>query len=276
GVGQVYVGFNKVDMGADGSFASTVTLADGLNTITVTAYDSAGNKSTLTIKVTFNRPDITPPVLSITSPANGTTTTSSQVTLRGTVTDAGSGLDYLEVNGTRVAVSSGSFTTTITLTPGSNTVTVSAWDKAGNKTEKTLTLTYQQGTVLVLTIGSTIATKNGGTVYLDTAPVITNGRTLVPLRFIAEAFGIDPIWNSSLKTIKLALSGGRLLTMQIGKGTCFVEWVGTTRTDAISLDAPPVIMNGRTLVPIRFISEQLGAVVVWDSITRRVTITWKG
>jgi hypothetical protein len=180
------------------------------------------------------------------------------------------------VNGTQVGVLSGSFTTSITLTPGANTVIVSAWDKAGNKTEKTLTLTYQQGTVLVLTIGSTIATKNGATVYLDTAPVITNGRTLVPLRFIAEAFGIDPLWDGTLRTIKLTLSGGRLLTMQIGKGTCFVEWIGTTRTDAISLDAPPVIMNGRTLVPIRFISEQLGAEVVWDGITRTVTITWKG
>ncbi|MCX6063853.1 MAG: copper amine oxidase N-terminal domain-containing protein [Caldiserica bacterium] len=55
-----------------------------------------------------------------------------------------------------------------------------------------------------------------------------------------------------------------------------MEWIGTTRTDAISLDAPPSIVSGRTLVPLRFISEQLGAGVVWDGITRTVTITWKG
>ncbi|MCX6063923.1 MAG: stalk domain-containing protein, partial [Caldiserica bacterium] len=222
--------------------------------------------------------DTNPPVVTVTSPSNGATTILSQVNVQGTVTDSGSGTEDLSINGNPVSVSSaGVFSFSVTLLSGMNTITILAWDKAGNKTEKTLTLTYQERTVLVLTIGSTIATKNGATVYLDTAPVITNGRTLVPLRFIAEAFGIDPIWDGTLKTIKLALAGGSELTLQVGRAFGYIQYPGTSRQpERITFDVAPSIVSGRTLVPIRFISEQLGAEVAWDAITRTVTITWKG
>ena len=267
--------YYHINSGGGLLYSGPVQIPDGTVMLSYYGRDAQGNQeqtNALTLKV-----DTTPPTLTITSPSDGTTTTSPQATLRGTATDAGSGLDYITVNGTRVSVSYDAFYTTLTLTPGPNTVFVSAWDKAGNKTEKTLTLTYQQGTVLVLTIGSTVATRNGGTVSLDTAPIISAGRTLVPLRFIAEAFGIEPIWDGTRKIIKLALSGGRMLWMQIGnKANCYVEWVGTSRIDPISLDSPPIITNGRTLVPIRFIAEQLGAQVDYDSTSRTVTITWNG
>ncbi len=58
-----------------------------------------------------------------------------------------------------------------------------------------------------------------------------------------------------------------LVNMQIGNKTAYVDGV------PVSLDVPPQIINGRTLVPIRFVSENLGAEVGWDSNTKTVTIT---
>jgi iron complex transport system substrate-binding protein len=54
--------------------------------------------------------------------------------------------------------------------------------------------------LMIMTIGSSRATMNGKTVTLDVAPAIVAGRTFVPLRFVAEAFGADVAWNAATRT----------------------------------------------------------------------------
>ena len=80
------------------------------------------------------------------------------------------------------------------------------WDGA----TQTVTAT-RDDTVVVLTIGSTSPTVNGRVVTIDQAGVVIDGRTLVPLRFVGEAFGIDVEWNSAASTIIIGDGSGVVL-----------------------------------------------------------------
>ncbi len=96
-------------------------------------------------------PDDAPPSLTINSPEDGAEVTEDTVTVSGTVTDKESGVASLTINGNPVDVSKdGSFSYTVTLTEGTNTITIVATDKAGNKTTKTITVTYKPKTVITL------------------------------------------------------------------------------------------------------------------------------
>jgi RHS repeat-associated protein len=85
--------------------------------------------------------DNDPPTISITSPANGATVTSSSITVTGTVADALSGVASVTCNGAAATVQNGSFTCPIILTPGLNTITVRATDVAGNTASATESVT---------------------------------------------------------------------------------------------------------------------------------------
>jgi len=121
--------------------------------------------------------------------------------------------------------------------------------------------------VVVLKIGSGIATVGGRAVTLDAPAEIATGRTFVPLRFIAEAFGAQIEWNPVSRGIIAELDGHRV-------GLQIANQSGVVNGAMMRLDAPPYIRNGRTMVPLRFISEAFGADVQWDPVTRTVTITY--
>lgn len=106
---------------------------------------------------------------------------------------------------------------------------------------------------------------DGQPLSLEVAPQVVNGRTLVPLRAIFEALGAEVQWNSNEQSI-IAIQGNTVLNLTIGRNTAFKN--GTP----VQLDASPQIVNGRTLVPLRFVSENLGAQVEWDGTTRQVSI----
>ena len=88
-------------------------------------------------------------------------------------------------------------------------------------------------------------------------PVIKEGRTLVPLRFIAEGFGADVAWDDATRTVSIT-QGEKVITMPIDSTTYKVG------EREFSLDVPAQIMNGRTMVPVRVVSETLGKQVFWD------------
>jgi len=120
--------------------------------------------------------------------------------------------------------------------------------------------------VIQMTIGSTKAYVNSKEVILDQPPVIENSRTLVPFRFIGEALGAKIGWDPVKKTVSYVL-GNMNIVLTIGSTTAFVNSVAT------KLDVAPKILSGRTVVPVRFISETIGAKVDWNSSTKMVTIT---
>jgi hypothetical protein len=106
---------------------------------------------------------------------------------------------------------------------------------------------------------------NGSPLQLDVAPMIVNGRTLVPLRAIFNALGATVQWNPADQSIA-ATKGSTTINLQIGSTTALYN--GTQ----ITLDAAPQIVGGRTLVPVRFIGEALEAQVSWDAANYQVNI----
>jgi len=110
-------------------------------------------------------------------------------------------------------------------------------------------------------------------IYLDTGPLSfdvqpanINGRLLVPMRVIFEALGaIVDRWDGLTQTV-YAHKGGITIVLQVGNATALVNGRPFT------LDAPPANIRGRILVPLRFVSEALGAAVSWDGPNWRVLI----
>jgi hypothetical protein len=100
----------------------------------------------------------------------------------------------------------------------------------------------------------------------DVDPVIIEDRTLVPLRFVAEAFGLQPEWHSATRTAMLT-AGDFEIRITIGETTAYVDG------NPLVLDVPATIISERTMVPLRFISEAFGANVEWDSENRNAIIT---
>lgn len=111
---------------------------------------------------------------------------------------------------------------------------------------------------ILLQIGSTAVIVDDQAIINDVAPVIRNDRTLVPIRVITEALGGQVAWNEAAKEVTLTVNG-KEIKMTIGKA---LEKYGVA----------PVIIGGRTFVPVRFVADELGAVTTWDDATKTVTI----
>ncbi|MEW9667857.1 stalk domain-containing protein [Ammoniphilus sp. 3BR4] len=107
---------------------------------------------------------------------------------------------------------------------------------------------------------------DGLKVDFDVDPVIQNGRTLVPFRAIAEALGVDVSWDASSQTVK-AVHQEKSIALQIGNATAMVN------ESQVRLEANPIIQQGRTMIPLRFFSENLSAEVKWEETTRTVRIS---
>lgn len=101
---------------------------------------------------------------------------------------------------------------------------------------------------------------------IETAPYTVNDRTMVPVRIIMENFGADVAWNEAEQKVTIT-QGDRVITLVLGSN---VADVNGTQTE---LDVTPVETNGRTMVPLRFVSENLGYDVSYVEITEQVLIT---
>jgi len=115
-------------------------------------------------------------------------------------------------------------------------------------------------------------TVDGKQVIFDVAPCIIDGRTLVPVRAIFEALGATVTWYSGTQTI-VSSKGTTVITMVINNNNMTVANGDTSTT--VTLDVPPCILDGRTLVPVRAISEAYNTNVDWIAANRTVVITSK-
>jgi hypothetical protein len=260
---SVTVNGTAAEVDAAGGFTATAAV-DGQSQLLVEAIDPAGNitRSTLTLTV-----DATPPALSITSPAPFQSVYTTPLIVEGT-TEAGAGV---AVNGLAAVVQAdGRFSASIAhLEEGSNLITVVARDAVGNTVSKALSVTYSSNRLIRMKIGSTTAMAGSDTLTLLVAPVIKSGRTFVPLRFVGEAFGASVQWDATFQLIDISL-GGRTIRLQINNKTAVVSGKN------VALDLAPFLHAGTTMVPIRFVSEVLGARVVWDGTTKTVSIFFPG
>lgn len=102
-------------------------------------------------------------------------------------------------------------------------------------------------------------------VQFDVPPIIENGRTLVPMRAIFEALNAEIFWDGESQTAA-AILGDVAIAVQVGNSLANVN------NEGVVLDVAPKIINGRTLVPLRFIGENFGFKVLWDKDTQTVNI----
>lgn len=102
----------------------------------------------------------------------------------------------------------------------------------------------------------------------DTPPAIVDGRTLVPFRAIFEALGAEVSWDKETHTAT-GTRDGIVIEIPIGSTTAYVNG------EAKELDVPAQIINDRTMVPARFISETLNCKVTWDGHTKTAAVADK-
>nr|CAA9277230.1 hypothetical protein AVDCRST_MAG63-3313 [uncultured Armatimonadetes bacterium] len=99
-------------------------------------------------------------------------------------------------------------------------------------------------------------------------PMMLSGRVMVPLRGVIERLGGNVLWDAKERVVTGAHPGSKQqFRIRVGSNDALVNGENMT------LDAPPRVTNGTTYVPLRFVSEALGAQVRWDNASRTVTIT---
>jgi len=118
---------------------------------------------------------------------------------------------------------------------------------------------------IVLTIDSIVALVNGEPVVNDVAPIIKGERTFLPIRLIAEELGATVTWNEAEQSVTI-VKDDMTIVIYIGQAFALVNG------EPVQLDEAAFIVNGRTYLPLRFVAENLGAVVTWDGLARTVTI----
>ncbi|MDD4664262.1 MAG: copper amine oxidase N-terminal domain-containing protein, partial [Caldisericia bacterium] len=106
-------------------------------------------------------------------------------------------------------------------------------------------------------------------IILDAPPFIQSGYTMVPLRFIGEAFGARIEWNPGYRIITLELEQkGLQIVLTVDSQSAYINGKKTT------LEVPPVIRMGRTFVPLRFIGEAIGCTVEWEGKKQLITLVY--
>lgn len=101
-------------------------------------------------------------------------------------------------------------------------------------------------------------------------PIIVSGTTLVPFRSISEALGISVTWNQATKSISAVKGeGAKALRVELTLDSSTAK----VNNNSVTLAVAPRSVNGNTLIPLSFFSQQFGAGVTWDQATRTVSIT---
>lgn len=119
---------------------------------------------------------------------------------------------------------------------------------------------------IVLVIGKKEVSIWGEHKTNDVAPKLVNSRTMLPIRLIAEALGAEVIWTEDAPEQVIIKNGETTIKLEIGAS------VAEVNGEEAALDSPSFLENDRTYMPLRFISEALGAQVEWDEATQKVTI----
>jgi hypothetical protein len=124
---------------------------------------------------------------------------------------------------------------------------------------------------ILMKIGDDTMNVNGEIKEIDpgrgTAPILINDRTMVPIRAIIETIGGTAEWNESERKILLTANNHRI-----------EMWIG--RTDIrvggapAEMDVEPTIINDRTLLPLRFVAENIGCPIEWIGSTREIMIVY--
>ena len=132
--------------------------------------------------------------------------------------------------------------------------------------ERIVVIDEPETVTISFNIGDAVLNINGEKIEVTAPYIAGEGTTLVPLRVISEAFGAEVTWDGETKSVKI-VDGTTEIALQIESNTAVVN--GEEKT----LDAAPELTNDTTMVPLRFISETLGAEVGYVHDTQSITVS---
>lgn len=198
--------------------------------------------------------------------------------IEGAVIDDVSGVASLVIGGTDVVpFMDGTFTLVLPVKRGHNSIVVEATDKAGNVGTETWTVDLAVSSrvlhTMELAIGQKSVIVDGIAAEADAAPVIIEDRIFLPLRVLIERVGGSISWQAATRQVTVK-SRGVTLVLTIGKSMAVVNGVATA-IDSANARVVPVIVGGRTLLPLRFVAESLGLDITWNSVLRTAIVTWE-
>ena len=107
---------------------------------------------------------------------------------------------------------------------------------------------------------------DGTVIRTEVPPTVIGGRTMVPVRDIFEACGASVTWNPATKKIT-GSKNGKNVVMQVGSNKLYMN------SNVATMDSTPVIIDGRTLAPARYVALGFGGTTQWDALNRVVVIT---
>ncbi|MGI6285210.1 copper amine oxidase N-terminal domain-containing protein [Neomoorella humiferrea] len=122
--------------------------------------------------------------------------------------------------------------------------------------------------IAVFTIGKTSYLLNGVTFDMDVAPYIKDGRTYIPLRYVAKAMGITDeniIWDPKMKKVMI-VKENQVVQLIIGSNEL------TINGKVVVMDVAPEVIAGRVMLPIRWLAHSLGVSIEWDSVSKTITV----
>lgn len=126
----------------------------------------------------------------------------------------------------------------------------------------------QSAVETVFTLGSTSYSVNGETRTADVAPYSENGRTYLPVRYVADALGVTPqniLFDKATSTVTL-LKGDRVVQIKLNTNQLIVNG------SVIAMDVKAVTKDNRTVLPIRWVGQALGANVAYDETAKTITV----
>ena len=293
------------------SWSASVALTSGANTIYVRSQDGAGNYSTVaSVNVTYNPPDSTPPTVTISSPTSGQTFTTSPVAVSGTANDPGSpssgvSLVQVQVNGTGgtwvAATGTTSWSTSVALASGANTIYVRSQDGAGNySTVASVNVTYTPASKAIISLSGDLAfgAVAVGSAVQNLLTIRNSGTATLNVTSLNCPSGFSGSWSGSISpgsfnyvlltfqpTLPASYSGAINVTSDAGSGANTISVSGTgTSTDTVH--NPPItvgakVQPGNALVmtwPTNAIGFQLeyatnlGPSAIWTPVGSAVTV----
>jgi len=125
--------------------------------------------------------------------------------------------------------------------------------------------TDEQGQI-DFTVGQSSYAAGGQSFAMDAAPFISNGRFLAPVLYLADALNAQTSWDAATRTITVTKGG---TTIELAVGSMSIATNGKTS----QMDASPLIENGRTYLPARYVAEALGYKVSWEAEAQAITVS---
>ena len=268
-------------------FKTTVSLQEGKNIIEIKGIDQAGNvkidKRTIIL-------DTKPPVVEVVYPKPGSAKKIGSIMVVALKTES-SATVYIndivvsktrDIPGTNLAI----FETDHFVKQGKNTIKYIVVDSAGNDTEGSIEIFGNiDQTVIEFWIGKTDFVVNGEKMpNLATAPTASSpplpktfaGTTFMPIADVAKALGAEVSWDAKEKMVVLTQTldneTKKVIQLWIGKKQARINgkdvWIDAKKV------LYPTIVSGKTLLPLRFIAENLSCDVQYDAKTKKITLTY--